>query len=288
MKKIAWIGTGVMGYAMVSHLIDAGYPVSVFTRTVAKAESLRDKAQVCMTIEEAVKDADIIFTIVGYPQDVEEVYGSEKGVFKFAKKGALCVDMTTSSPTLAEKLAKDAKDCGLRMMDAPVSGGDIGARNATLTIMVGGEEADFEEVLDCFKLMGKQFTLIGPAGSGQHCKMANQIVIAGNISAVAESLTYVKKTGLDPQKVLSAISAGSAASWQLANNGPKMLSGNFDPGFYIHHYIKDLKLAKEEAASVGLKLPVLEQVLGLYEELAQDGYSLLGTQALIKAYDPEK
>lgn len=281
MKHIAWIGTGVMGHAMVSHLLDAGYPITIYTRSKEKAMDLANRATVVDTVEDAVKDADVVFTIVGYPTDVDSVY---QRVFKSAKKNALLIDMTTSSPSLALDLYHQAKAHGLRMMDAPVSGGDIGAKHATLTIMAGGDEADYEESLEFFKHLGKTITYIGSAGFGQHCKMANQIVIAGNIAAVSESLHYMLATGLDPQKALSAIGGGSASSWQLLNNGPKMLSKNFDPGFFIHHFVKDLDLIEEEARKVEITLPVVHQVLKLYRELIENGDRELGTQALIRAY----
>jgi 3-hydroxyisobutyrate dehydrogenase-like beta-hydroxyacid dehydrogenase len=281
MKKIAWIGTGVMGHAMVSHLISAGYPVTVYTRTKTKALDLVEKATVVDTLAEAVKDADVVISIVGYPRDVESVFTT---VFEHAKPHTLCIDMTTSSPDLAKNLAMRAKAAGMRMLDAPVSGGDLGARNATLTIMAGGEPADYEEALPLFKIMGKTITYIGPAGSGQHCKMANQVVIAGTIAAVAEGLTYLQRVGLDPHLALGAIGGGSASSWQLLNNGPKMLSGDYAPGFYLHHFVKDLTLASTEAEQVGLSLPVTQQVLQLYQDLAEAGDRELGTQALIKAY----
>lgn len=284
MKKIAWIGTGVMGNAMVSHLIDAGYTVSIYTRSKAKAENLKDRATVYDSIAEAVKDADVIISMVGYPKDVESVYAGDQGVFRFAKKGTLCIDMTTSSPSLAQKLYVLAQSNGLRMLDAPVSGGDIGAKNATLSIMVGGDHGDFEEAGELFAFLGKTITYIGKAGSGQHCKMANQIVVAGNIAAISESMYYAKNAGVDPNIILQAISGGAAGSWQVSNNGPKILKENYDPGFYIHHFIKDLTLVEEEAGNVGISLPVVHQVLALYRQLMDEGYGQLGTQALIKAY----
>lgn len=282
MKKIAWIGTGVMGYAMANHLIEAGYSLNVYTRTQAKAEGL--KAHICFNIEEAVKDAEIVITMVGYPQDVQEVYQS---IFKFARRGTLCIDMTTSAPSLAQDLYIEAKTLGLKLLDAPVSGGDIGAKNATLTIMVGGDHDAYREALPLFEKLGKTITHIGIAGAGQHCKMANQVVIAGNLVAVCESIQYAKKCGLNPDLVLSAISGGSAASWQLLNNGPKILQENYNPGFYIHHFIKDLKLVLHEAHQVNLQLPVVEEVLKDYETLVKNDpkLALAGTQALIKAYE---
>lgn len=284
MKKIAWIGTGVMGNAMVTHLINAGYTCSLYNRTKEKMMNLQDKAILCDTIADAVKDVDVVFTMVGYPKDVREVYCAEHGIFNHCKKGVLCVDMTTSAPSLAVELSLIAKDKGVRLLDAPVSGGDIGAKNATLSIMVGGLKSDFDEALEYFQLMGKQITYIGESGSGQHCKMANQIVVAGNIAAVTEAISYIQSKGLDENLILQAISGGAAGSWQLSNNGPKILKEDYKPGFYIHHFIKDLKLVCEEAENAQIELSVVKDVLSKYEYLAQNGYESLGTQALIKAY----
>ena len=284
MKKIAWIGTGVMGNAMVTHLINAGYTCSLYNRTKEKMMNLQDKAILCDTIADAVKDVDVVFTMVGYPKDVREVYCAEHGIFNHCKKGVLCVDMTTSAPSLAVELSLIAKEKGVRLLDAPVSGGDIGAKNATLSIMVGGLKSDFDEALEYFQFMGKQITYIGVSGSGQHCKMANQIVVAGNIAAVTEAISYIQSKGLDENLILQAISGGAAGSWQLTNNGPKILKEDYKPGFYIHHFIKDLKLVCEEAENAQIELSVVKDVLSKYEYLAQNGYESLGTQALIKAY----
>lgn len=284
MKKIAWIGTGVMGNAMVTHLINAGYTCSLYNRTKEKMMNLKDKAILCDTISDAVKDADIVFTMVGYPKDVRDVYCADNGIFNHCKKDILCVDMTTSAPSLAVELSAIAKVKGVRLLDAPVSGGDIGAKNATLSIMVGGLESDYNEALEFFNLMGKQITYIGESGSGQHCKMANQIVVAGNIAAVSEAITYIQSKGLDDNLILQAISGGAAGSWQLSNNGPKILKEDYNPGFYIHHFIKDLKLVCEEAENAQLDLSVVKDVLSKYEYIAENGYASLGTQALIKAY----
>lgn len=284
MKKIAWIGTGVMGNAMVTHLINAGYTCSLYNRSKEKMMNLKDKAILCDTIADAVKDADIVFTMVGYPKDVRDVYCADYGIFNHCKKDILCVDMTTSAPSLAIELSAIAKVKGVRLLDAPVSGGDIGAKNATLSIMVGGSESDYNEALEFFNLMGKQITYIGESGSGQHCKMANQIVVAGNIAAVSEAITYIQSKGLDDNLILQAISGGAAGSWQLSNNGPKILKKDYNPGFYIHHFIKDLKLVCEEAENAQLDLSVVKDVLSKYEYIAENGYASLGTQALIKAY----
>ena len=284
MKKIAWIGTGVMGNAMVTHLINAGYTCSLYNRSKEKMMNLKDKATLCDTIADAVKDADIVFTMVGYPKDVREVYCADHGIFNHCKKGILCVDMTTSAPSLAIELSDIARVKSVRLLDAPVSGGDIGAKNATLSIMVGGSKSDFDEALEYFQYMGKQITYIGESGSGQHCKMANQIVVAANIAAVTEAISYIQSKGLDENLILQAISGGAAGSWQLSNNGPKILNEDYKPGFYIHHFIKDLKLVCEEAENAQLDLSVVKDVLSKYEYLAQNGYASLGTQALIKAY----
>lgn len=287
MKKIAWIGTGVMGNAMVSHLIDAGYSCNVYNRSKEKMLNLKDKAKLCESIQETISDADIIFTMVGYPKDVSEVYCAEYGIFNHCKKNVLCIDMTTSAPSLAIELAQIASEKGVRLLDAPVSGGDVGAKNATLSIMVGGYESDFDEAMEYFQLMGKLITYIGEHGSGQHCKMANQIVVAGNIAAVTEAISYIQSKGLDENRILQAISGGAAGSWQLSNNGPKILKHDYNPGFYIHHFIKDLKLVCEEAEKEQLDLSVVKDVLSKYEKIADEGYSTLGTQALIKAYSKD-
>lgn len=279
--KIAWIGTGVMGKPMVSHIISAGYQVTAYNRSLEKLNDL--SCHKATTLKEAVNDADVIFSIVGYPRDVEQIYLKEDGIFTYAKTGAICIDMTTSSATLAEKLYTEAKKRHLHMLDAPVSGGDIGAKNASLSIMVGGDEDIYIKVNDLLQCLGNKITYIGAAGSGQHCKMVNQIVVAGNIAAITEGMVYAKEMGLDGQTILSAIGSGAAASWQVTNNGPKILSEDFAPGFYIHHFIKDLNLVKEEAAKKHLQCQIAELVVGLYESLS-DEEKYLGTQALIKAY----
>lgn len=284
MKKIAWIGTGVMGNAMVGHLIDAGYICYLYNRTKAKMLNHQDRAIICNSIKDAVIEADIIFTIVGYPKDVEEVYCSKEGIFANCRRDALCIDMTTSAPSLAVELFENANAKHIRILDAPVSGGDIGAKNATLSIMVGGNKNDFDEAMEYFNYLGKQVTYIGQAGSGQHCKMANQILVAGNIAAVSEAICYIQSKELDAKVVLQAISNGAAGSWQLVNNGPKIIQEDYEPGFYIHHFVKDLKLVCQEAEQNALDLTVVKEVLKKYEDLVEYDLGYLGTQALIKAY----
>jgi 3-hydroxyisobutyrate dehydrogenase len=279
MTKIAWIGTGVMGKPMALHLAKAGYTVNAYNRTFEKAQALEPMVHACETIQECVHDADLIVSIVGYPNDVKDVY---EEVFLHAKKGAILIDMTTSSPTLAIELAEKANRLGFTMMDAPVTGGDLGAINATLSIMVGGDESVFQSVLPILSLLGKTITYMGNNGSGQHAKLANQIVIAGNIAGIAESLVYAESKGLNKTDMLKVITGGSAQSWQAQINGAKMIEHDYRPGFYIKHFLKDLRLAIDEKGY--LPLEVLEKVEKIYSKLANDNYSELGTQAIIEYY----
>lgn len=278
--KIAWIGTGVMGYAMVNHLIAAGFDVNVANRSFEKTQGLQAKR--CHSVAEAVAEASVIFTMVGYPQDVLDTYAE---IFEHAPKNALCIDMTTSDPQLAKDLDQHAKQKGYRLLDAPVSGGDIGAKNASLAIMVGGEYQDYQDALPYFEKMGKNINYMGPCGSGQHCKMANQIVVAGNLAAVSEAIAYAQAMGLDPQAVIDAISGGAASSWQLLNNGPKMIRKDYRPGFYIHHFIKDLSLVLKQDQIQDL--PVVKMVLSrLKRQVENDPSSAtLGTQAYYETYE---
>ena len=288
MMKIAFIGIGVMGRSMVINLLKAGYPVSVYSRREESArEAVEQGAVWRRSIADCVREADMVITMVGYPKDVEEVYFKEGGIIESAPAGAILADMTTTSPKLAVRIFEAAGARGLPALDAPVSGGDIGARNGTLAIMAGGEEAVFRRALPVFECMGKTIRYQGKAGSGQHTKMANQIAIAGTAAGVAEALSYAKAAGLDPAATLDAISGGSAVSWQMLNNGPKMLKRDFAPGFFIKHFIKDMSLAREEAEDRELSLPVLTQVLELYRALADKGLGDEGTQAIIRAYDKE-
>ena len=281
--NIAWIGTGVMGSSMTINLKKSGHNVSVYSRTLSKCEPLREYGiEVKDSIKECVKDADAVFTIVGYPKDVEEVYLGKEGIFEYAREGAYLVDMTTSSPLLAKKLYE--KGNKFHILDAPVSGGDIGAKNATLSIMVGGNKEDFEYMYNVFECMGKNIIYLGEAGSGQNCKASNQVAIAGTIAAVAESIIYAKKSGLDPKTVLDAISKGAAGSWQLQNNGYKMIEKDYEPGFFNKHFIKDMKIAKEVMDEKGESLPVLNKVLEMYEELAKKNFEDKGTQSIIEEY----
>jgi 3-hydroxyisobutyrate dehydrogenase len=281
---IGFIGTGVMGSGMVRQLLKSGYSVRVFNRTKAKAEPLiKDGAVWRDSVAELAKDADVIITIVGYPKDVEAIYFNG-GILDNAKAGATVIDMTTSSPELAIKIYEEAKAKGIAALDAPVSGGDIGARNGTLSIMVGGDEDAFQRMLPIFKAMGENIVYQGKAGSGQHTKMANQITIAANMLGVCEALAYAERAGLDPERVLASISNGAAASWSLSNLAPRMLKGDFAPGFYVKHFIKDMTIALESAAKMGLRAPGLALAKERYEALAERGEADSGTQALYKLY----
>jgi len=283
---IGFIGTGVMGRSMASHLLDAGYEVFVYNRTKSSADSLVQKGAIWKdTVAELAKDSDIIITMVGYPQDVEEVFLGEKGIVNNAKAGTYIIDMTTSEPSLAKKIFEEAKKKGIHSLDAPVSGGDVGARNATLTIMVGGDKEAFEKMIPVFEAMGKNIILQGAAGAGQHTKMCNQIAIASNMIGVSEAIVYAKKAGLDPERVLQSIGAGAAGSWSLSNLAPRMIKGDFEPGFYVKHMVKDMKIALSEAEKMGLWTPGLELAKSLYDEVARENKENKGTQVLYELLD---
>jgi 3-hydroxyisobutyrate dehydrogenase len=284
--EIGFIGIGVMGKSMAGHLLKAGHKVRVFSRSKAKAEPLL--AEGALWEERAAdlaKASELIITMVGFPQDVEELYLGAHGLLASAKPGTLLIDMTTSSPELAVKIHVEALAKELRSLDAPVSGGDVGAREARLSIMVGGDAADFKAALPVLELLGKTIVHQGPAGSGQHSKMANQIAIAAGMLGVCEALGYSKKAGLNPETVLQSISGGAAGSWSLSNLAPRMLAGNFAPGFYVKHFIKDMGIAAASAQQLGLDTPGLALALKRYQELAAAGHENDGTQALYRLYD---
>ena len=286
--KIAFIGTGVMGLPMAGHLMDAGHTLNVYTRTAKKAQPLAERgAQVFDAIGPCVKGAEAVITMVGFPRDVEEVYLGKGGILENAAPGALVIDMTTTSPALWQKIAAAARKKGLRPIDAPVSGGDSGAKAGTLAIMAGGEAADFEAAYPLFEKMGKTIIHEGGDGAGQHTKMANQIAIAGTVTGVAEAVRYGEAAGLDLSKMLGTIATGAAGSWQMSNNGPKMVSGDYAPGFFIKHYVKDLRIAREESRERDLKLPILKKALKMYAAMEEDGKGELGTQAIIEHYRDE-
>lgn len=283
--KLGFIGTGVMGNSLVKHLLDHEHEVSIYTRTAKKAENLVEAGAVLLASpQEVAEKSEIVFTMVGYPSDVEQVYFGEQGLLENAKKGTVLVDMTTSQPQLAQRIFEAAAENGLHALDAPVSGGDIGAKNGVLSIMVGGEKEVFKQISPILNLFGENIVFQGPAGSGQHTKMCNQITIASNMIGVCESLVYAKKAGLDPERVLRSISSGAAGSWSLSNLAPKMINEDFRPGFYIKHFIKDMKIAAAESENWGLELPGLRLSLKMYEELAAQGHEDNGTQSLIHHY----
>lgn len=280
---IGFIGLGVMGKSMVKNLMEAGYKLNVYTRTKSKADELLELGATWHDTQSSLaKASDVIITMVGYPEDVEKVYFGDEGILKHAKKGTYVIDMTTSKPSLAIEIYEDAKKAGLTALDAPVSGGDIGAKNGTLAIMTGGDKEAYDEIAPIFRVLGERITLLGPAGAGQHTKMANQIAIATNMIGVSESIIYAKKAGLDAEEVLATISTGAAASFSLSNLGKRMLERDYEPGFYVKHFIKDMEIALESAHNMGMPAPGLELALKLYKELADMGEADSGTQALIK------
>lgn len=286
--KVGFIGTGVMGKSMAGNIMRAGYEVHVYTRTKAKAEELMAEGAVWRDSPAELAEAcGVVITMVGYPKDVEDIYLSERGLVRSAKPGTYLIDMTTSSPSLARKIHEAAKAKQLYALDAPVSGGDIGAREAALSIMVGGDREAFDAVMPIFRLMGKNVVLQGAAGAGQHTKMCNQIAIASNMVGICEAVAYAKKSGLDPSAVLKSIESGAAGSWSLSNLAPRIIAGNFEPGFYVKHFIKDMGIALEAAEGMGLTLPGLALARDLYTKLAELGYADKGTQALYKIWETE-
>ena len=282
---IGFIGTGVMGRSMAEHLATAGYALEVHNRTKFKANSLLDAgAHWHDSAAGVARAADVVITMLGFPADVEATYLGEHGVIAHARDGALLIDMTTSSPVLARRIAAAGAERGLHALDAPVSGGDIGARAATLVIMTGGEQAAFDRAQPILALLGKNISLLGPAGAGQHCKMANQIAVAVGMVAWCEALIYARAAGLDPQAVHASISGGAAGSWAMTNLAPRALADNFAPGFYVKHILKDIRIAVESAAEMKLELPGLTCAQELYEKVAALGWEDSGTQALYRLY----
>lgn len=286
--NVGFIGLGVMGRSMAAHLLEGGHPLFLYNRTREKARPLLERgAQWADSPAQMASFCSVIFTIVGFPQDVEEVYLGPEGLLTAARPGTLFVDMTTSSPSLAIRISEVAAARGAAALDAPVSGGDRGAREATLSIMVGGDAQAFERALPYLRLLGRTIVHQGPPGSGQACKLCNQIVIAGTMIGVCEALAFARQSGLNPDLVLQSIGSGAAASWTLQNLAPRILAGQFEPGFFVKHFIKDMRLALAWAEQKGLDLPGLRTVLSRYEALAaRDGGENLGTQGLYLLYDP--
>jgi 3-hydroxyisobutyrate dehydrogenase len=284
--RIGWIGTGVMGENMCRRLMEKCETVFVYNRTRSKAQSLLDHgATWCATPSEVAKNADLLFTMVGYPSDVERVYLGEDGVVSALPSGSVAVDLTTTKPSLAVAIsaALKARDCSF--IDAPVSGGDVGAKNGTLSIMVGGPTEAVARVMPYFELMGKNIVHQGDAGQGQHTKMCNQVIIASTMVGACESLLYAYRAGLDPNLVLQSISSGAAGCWTLDNLVPRMIKRNFEPGFYVEHFIKDMEIALEEAGRMDLALPGLALAHQLYRALKAQGGGRKGTQALLLALE---
>lgn len=290
MKTIGFIGVGIMGKPMVRNLMKAGFSLHIYARTKSKVDDvIAEGAAYYPTIKECVQGCDAVITMVGFPPDVEEVYFTEGGILASAAPGTYLIDMTTTSPTLAEKIYAEGTKQGFHVMDAPVTGGDTGAIQGTLSILVGGEEADYKACMAVFEAMGTNINYMGKAGAGQHAKMANQIMIAGTMSGVCEALSYGKAKGLDLEVLLKAVSTGAAGSAQLNSFGEKIRQHNYAPGFYAKHFIKDMKIAAAEADQEGLELVILKQALQNYEALLQQDAANgeLGTQSLIKFYEKE-
>ncbi|MGX7048683.1 2-hydroxy-3-oxopropionate reductase [Lactococcus piscium] len=285
-KIIGFIGLGVMGHAIAENLLADGYDLYVYNRTASKADDLvANGANLAATPKAVAEASELIITMVGYPTDVKAVYFDKStGIFSGLSAGKLVVDMTTSTPTLAKEIAEKASELGALALDAPVSGGDIGAKNRTLTIMTGGDRLAYDRLVDIFSKIGKKSQYFGAAGSGQHVKMANQIGIAGTMTALSELLVYAKAAGLPLDDVIETLSAGGANTWSLTNYGPRILKADYSPGFFVKHFIKDLKIALEESEKMGLTLPATQGALSLYEQLADKGYEDAGTQSLIKLW----
>ena len=272
-----------MGHSMCRHLLEAGFQVTLFSRTKSKAsELLQLGANWAESPEAVAKDSDIVFAIVGMPADVKEVFLGDQGIVAGAAPGSVIVDMTTNQPDLALEIDRQARQRSLFAIDAPVSGGDVGARNGTLSIMVGGERTAVEFVRPCFEVMGKTIVHQGPPGSGQHAKVVNQILVGAGMIGVCESLLYAQAAGLDLESVLQSVSSGAAGSWALSNLAPRIVAGNFDPGFFVEHFVKDLGIALEESRRMNLELPGLELAHELYQKVIEHGDGKLGTHALQK------
>lgn len=289
-KRLGWIGTGIMGKSMCSHLIQAGYEVSVHTRTASKAEPLvKLGANWCNTPEELAEKCEIVFIMLGFPQETERlVFGhvdesgkKTPGILERLPKEAVLVDMSTNRPELSVRIAEEAAKRGVHALDAPVSGGDIGAQNGTLSIMIGGEKTVAQSLDPLWNLMGKTIVYHGPSGSGQQAKLANQILFATNLSGVCEALLFAVKAGLDPESVLQSVSGGAAGNWALSNLAPRMLRGDFAPGFYVEHLVKDLGLVLDESRRLGIALPGVALINQLYVALTNLGHSRSGSQALV-------
>ena len=282
--KIAWIGTGVMGTSMCGRLMEAGHAAVVNNRTRSKADRLVERgAKWADTPRQAAESADVVFSMVGHPSDVREVILGKEGALNGCREGTILVDMTTSQPALAVEIADEAEKRGVVAIDAPVSGGDVGARGGTLSIMIGGDAAAVEKLQPLWEAMGKTIVLHGDAGAGQHAKMVNQTLVGAGMVGICEALLYAHRAGLDLNKVLESVSSGAAGSWALSNLAPRIIRGDFAPGFYVEHFLKDLAIILEESKQMNLQLPGVELAERLYKEVAALGHSRSGTQSLIFA-----
>ena len=285
MKKLGFIGTGVMGASIVKHLLKAGFEVAVYNRTKEKTNELVSLGATWQdTPQRVTENSEVIFTMVGFPKDVEEIYYGDEGVFKADVTGKILIDMTTSTPSLAQKIASTAKFSKGFSLDAPVSGGDLGAKNGTLTVMVGGDEEIFDEIKAVIDVFSGKVNLQGGPGAGQHTKMANQIMIAGTMTGMTELLVYAKAAKLDVEKVLDTVGGGSAANWSLTNYAPRILKQDYSAGFFVKHFVKDLNIALTEADKMGIDLPATKEARNLYNQLIDKGFENDGTQALIKLW----
>jgi 3-hydroxyisobutyrate dehydrogenase len=282
--KIGWIGTGVMGRSMCGHLLTAGYSTTIYSRTKDKAADLLERgAKWANSPRDVAAASDVVISIVGFPEDVRQVSLADDGALAGCRQGGVLVDMTTSRPSLAVEIAKKAADRGVVSIDAPVSGGDVGARNAALSIMIGGDPVTVAALEPIWKTLGSKWVCQGGPGAGQHTKMVNQTLIASGMIGVCEGLLYAYKAGLDLEKVLESVASGAAGSWSLSNYGPRMMAGNFDPGFFVEHFIKDMNIALEESRRMRLALPGLALAEQLYRAVAAQGYARNGTHALMLA-----
>ncbi|SCI30293.1 2-hydroxy-3-oxopropionate reductase [uncultured Clostridium sp.] len=288
-KSIGFVGVGIMGKPMVLNLIKAGFEVSVYARTKAKVDDvIKEGAMFCNSIRECAKGKDAVITMVGFPEDVREVYFKDDGILNSAEEGTYLIDMTTTSPTLDKEIAWEAEKRHMHALDAPVTGGDFGAKTGTLSILVGGKKEEYEYCRPVFEAMGKTIVYFGESGKGQHAKLANQIVIAGTLCSVCEAMSYAENEGIELHTLFAAISDGAAGSTQMKKVASLALDENYNPGFFIKHFVKDMKLAQGEAEKVNQKLPVLEKVLDMYQKLEKEGKGNLGTQALIQYYRDKK
>lgn len=284
--RAGWIGTGIMGVPMCGHLLAAGHEAVVFSRTKKKALGLLEEGALWAdSPTEVATRSDVVFTIVGYPDDVREVYFGSRGLMSDPRPGTVFVDMTTTEPSLSVEICEAAEAAGCSSLDAPVSGGDVGARKGSLSIMVGGDPEVFSSISPLLQLMGKSIVYQGSAGSGQHAKMCNQITVAGAMIGICENLFYCRKAGLDPRAMLESVGSGAASSWLLENLGPRIMDGDYAPGFFVDHFIKDMAIALEESRRMGIDLPGLSLVKSIYERASVLGHGKLGTQALLLALE---